>query len=241
MDAMITGSNRGIGLEFARQMVNRGERVFAATRNPQTATPLMELAAKSDGRLMILDLDVSLKKSIEEAVEEVSCHTDRLDLLINNAGINLGSQGLGDSTLGSDLGSLDSDFMTTFFQVNSLAPVIMAQAFLPLLERADPGKIVHLSSMLGSLEVAPVEGGNYAYDASKAALNMLNRRLARDLASRGIISVAMHPGWVKTDMGGPEAPMKAEQSVRMMLKVIDKLKSEQSGGFLQFNGKTHPW
>jgi NAD(P)-dependent dehydrogenase (short-subunit alcohol dehydrogenase family) len=188
----VTGANRGIGLELVRQMLLRGDRVFATCRQPELATELNRLQENHNGILTVLPLDVANKEAIDHAVSTVRGFADGLDALFNNAGVGGGREPLGQI--------IENDLVQTY-RVNAVAPLMIAQALLPLLEKGDRPAIVNITSRMGSIDDNG-SGGYYAYRASKAALNMLNKSLAIDLARNSIISVVIHPGWVQTDMGG---------------------------------------
>lgn len=229
MHCVVTGANRGIGFEFVQQLLARGDSVDAAARLPAQATRLHSLAGESGGRLRVLALDVADPKSVESfalAMGDVA-----VDLLINNAGI-MGEKG--------DLASLDPDDMARTFLVNAVGPVLVTRSLIPALRKGQGRKVVHLSSGMGSIGDNS-SGGSYGYRMSKAALNMASRNLAHDLRADKIVSVVLNPGWVKTDMGGSSAPLPVQASVRAMLARIDALTLEQSGGFLNHDGKTYEW
>lgn len=220
---LLTGSNRGIGLEFARQLAARGDRVVATCRDPESAHELVELDVEVE-RLDVSDAD--------DVARIADLFSDRpLDLLLNNAGIGVRHRGLGE---------LDYEQIETFFRVNAMAPLRLAEALLPALRRGDERLIVSLTSRMGSI-ADNSSGGSYAYRASKAALNMITRSLAIDLRDEGFRCVVLHPGWVQTAMGGGSAPVTTEESVRGMLKVIDGLDDEETGSFFDFTGETLPW
>ncbi len=231
MRILITGANRGIGLEFTRQYLARGERLFATCRNPQDATDLLVLSEQQPDRLTVLPLDVTDQPSIDLAHRQVQRQTDGLDVLINNAGIYVE---------GERPGRIDREAFRLTLEVNTIGPLMVTQAFLDLLEAGHQPRVVHLSSRMGSIGKKK-GGGDYSYSASKAALNMLARLLALDLRSKGIIVVALHPGWVKTDMGGPGATLDVSEAVQSMIDVIDGLTAADSGRFLQWDGGELPW
>ena len=231
MRALITGANRGIGQELTRQLLRRGERVFAACRNPTTATSLHDLNAEYRSLVSIVQLDVSDPASIDASFETVSELTDALDLLINNAGIQLADD---------HIGTLKMDEMLRTFAVNSIGPMLICQRYLDLLQAGESPRIVNISSRRGSL--AWYEDSRlYTYSASKAALNMMTKRLAVETKSTGIITIVIHPGWVMTDMGGPRAPIALNESVSGMLHVIDNLTIQDNGRFLGWDGEEVPW
>jgi NAD(P)-dependent dehydrogenase (short-subunit alcohol dehydrogenase family) len=228
---LITGSNRGIGLALARESLARGDRVFATCRDPDEAAELHALAAEHGDRLTILRLDVTEEETIETSVEAVQAEEDGLELLINNAGI---------SPSGERLGRLHAETMLHTFHVNAVGPMMVAQNYLDLLRSGDDPKILNISSRLGSLTLKS-SGGRYSYCSSKAALNMLTRALAFDLRSDDIAVLTMHPGWVRTDMGGSGAPVEPSESARGILRVADELTMSDTGGFYTYQGREVPW
>lgn len=230
---MVTGGNRGMGLEFVRQCLVRGDRVFAGCRNPGNAVDLQALSVAHPGRLAILTLDVTDEATIDASVETVRSQVDGLDLLINNAGAY---------PRGETPTTLNATTMLQAFHLNSVAPMIVAQRCLDLLRAGNHPKIVNISSKMGSLWWKEREGGgDYSYCSSKAALNMLTRTLALDLRSEGIIVVALHPGWVQTDMGGNAADLTPAESVGGMLKVIERLTEADTSKFFTWEGREHHW
>ncbi|MEM6532805.1 MAG: SDR family oxidoreductase [Myxococcota bacterium] len=235
---LITGAGRGLGLEFARQCLDRGDRVYAGVRNPSAAVELHTLAKTHQERLFVFPLDVTDPASLEKARDLVGAETDWLDLLVNNAGIN--SKALDEDHKNLRFGSLEASGMVTMFEVNAVAPILVVQRFVDLLEKAEHPRLLNVSSWLGSI-AEKNSGGNYAYCASKAALNMLTRTLAHDLAERDIITLAFNPGWVKTDMGGAKAHLSPTQSVCGILGTSDTATIEDTGSFFQWDGSKHPW
>lgn len=223
---LVTGASRGIGFEFVRQLLARGDTVFAACRDPQGADGLRAL--KSD-RLRLVALDVADDASIESSYAAVRAQTDALDLLINNAGILLD---------GDELGSLDFDGLLYILRVNAVAPILIAQRYRDVLERGSSPKIVGITSEHGSLAYKP-DGGPYGYSASKAALNMFMRTLAFDL--RGVTAFVLDPGWVRTDMGGSSASLSPERSVGGMMSVIERVMPRDAGKFFRWDGHEMPW
>lgn len=235
---LITGAGRGLGLEFASQCLDRGDRVYAGVRSPERAEALRKLGEKKPGRLFVFELDVADPASIASAHATVRRETEFLDLLINNAGIN--SRGVPEAQRNVSFGALEPEGMVTMFRVNAIAPVLVAQQFVDLLEKGNGPRILNISSWLGSIEKKQ-SGGNYGYCASKAALNMLGRTLAFDLKQRGIITLMFNPGWVKTDMGGEKATLTSTQSVCGILATSDTATLNDAGSFFQTDGTIHPW
>lgn len=234
---LITGANRGLGLEFTRRYLKRGEHVFVGCRRPEAARHLREMQATYPRRLTIVPLDVADTRAIRTSHAAVRAQVDGLDLLINNAGIY--------SSRGSDapperLGGLNFEEALTVLRSNAVAPLIVAQQFLDLLQAGDDPKIVSISSGLGSVS-ANTGGFPYYYSASKAALNMFMRSLAVDAKRWGIITVLLDPGWVSTDMGGRRAPTTPQQSVDGMIRLIDTLTPEHNGRFFTWQGHEQVW
>ncbi len=226
---LITGANRGIGLEFARQYTADGWRVFAGCRAPDAATELNQLAADYPGMVSVHDLDVTKSGTIAALASELS--KESVDVLINNAGI----AGPGTAADGTDF-----DGFAKTLEINTMGPVRVSEAFADHVAGSDSKTIVSLSSGMGS--IADNDSGGYlAYRTSKAALNMAVRTLAHDYAGWGIIAIVLNPGWVQSDMGGPSAPKTAAESVGAMRGVIGGLTKADSGKFFNHTGKEFPW
>ena len=229
LNSLITGANRGIGLEFVRQLLEGEGKVFAACRNPAEAKALGDLHDKFADRLKIVKLDVRNEDDLRDALAFISKETATLDLLINNAGI---------FPRGESLGALNAEQMLGAFHNNSVAPILVAQAFRDLLIKAK-GKVVNISSGMGSL--AQAGSGAHSYRARKAALNMYSRVLANELRSFGVTMIVMHPGWVQTDMGGRGAHLEVKESVSGQIKLIEKLSLQETGQFFRWDGSTIEW
>jgi NAD(P)-dependent dehydrogenase (short-subunit alcohol dehydrogenase family) len=234
---LITGANRGLGLEFTRQYLERGARVFAGCREPAEAPQLQTLWAAHRQRLGIVTLDVADPNSIQAAHTAMRLQVDGLDVLINNAGVY---SSRGSEELLERLGKLTFEEALTVLRVNAVAPLMVAQQYLDLLREGHDAKIVGISSGYGSVS-ANTGGFPYYYSASKAALNMFMRSLAADATRWGITTVLLDPGWVSTDMGGPNAPLTPKQSVHGMMRVIDTLTPRQNGYFLTWRGGEQVW
>jgi NAD(P)-dependent dehydrogenase (short-subunit alcohol dehydrogenase family) len=230
--SLVTGANRGVGLEFVRQLLARGDHVVATCRKPGKANALNALTGAHPGRLHVLPLDVADPKSRAELVHELPLvleDGDRLGLLVNNAGI---------LHAGERFGRLGADALDDSFRTNAAGPFLLTQALAPSL--ADGARVANISSELGSI-AGTARFGTPSYSISKAALNMASRLLAHALADRGIAVVALHPGWVRTDMGGAQAAVAPEDSVRGLLAVIDGLDAVRSGGYYDWQGRALPW
>jgi NAD(P)-dependent dehydrogenase (short-subunit alcohol dehydrogenase family) len=228
MKLVITGANRGIGLELTRQYLARGDSVLAGVRTPERAGELAALVEPSGGRLRIEACDVASETSVRSFATAV---TEPVDLLINNAGVR---------SRPDSLEQLDLDAVARMFQVNALGSLRVTHALLPMLRRSQGAKIVNLSSGLSSID-DNTSGGAYGYRMSKVALNMATRSLAQDLKGDGIIAVVLSPGWVQTDMGGSSAPLLVAESVAGLIGIIDRLTLEDSGGFFGLKGARIAW
>jgi NAD(P)-dependent dehydrogenase (short-subunit alcohol dehydrogenase family) len=229
---LVTGASRGLGLEFARQYAEAGARVFALAREPLRSERLMELASRFPKTLLPVVCDVADDESVKAARQEVEVATGALDLIINNAGVY--------GRHNESLESLDYDEIRRVFEVNTLGPVRISRAFLPLLKNGTRPRLVHITSMMGSVEDNR-SGGYWSYRISKSALNMANRNLALELERWKIPSVVLSPGWVRTDMGGAGAPLSPEESVSAMRQTIDSLTSSHSGNIYHRDGKPAIW
>jgi NAD(P)-dependent dehydrogenase (short-subunit alcohol dehydrogenase family) len=234
---LITGANRGLGLEFTRCYLQRGDHVFAGCRKPSAAPSLHALQARYPQHLSIVALDVADADAIRTSHRAVHSQTERLDILINNAGVysSRGSAGPLER-----LGELSFEDALMVLRVNAVAPLLVAQQFLDLLRAAGHAKIINISSGYGSVS-GNTGGFPYYYSASKAALNMFMRSLAVDAKRWGITTVLLDPGWVSTDMGGPAAPVRPEEAVRHMIRLIDSLTPRHNGRFLTWRGDDQDW
>jgi NAD(P)-dependent dehydrogenase (short-subunit alcohol dehydrogenase family) len=230
-NVLVTGANRGLGLEFCRQLLARGDHVVATARRPAQAHELARLVAEHPGRLHVLPLDVTDPKSEAEVARELPLvlGEERLHLLINNAGL-LHS--------GERWPHVPAANFEDSFRTNAMGPFLLTQALAPFL--ADGGTVVNMSSQLGSIERTS-RFGTPTYCVTKAALNMVTRLLSVALMERDITVVSMHPGWVQTDMGGEQAPLQPTQSVDGLLRVIDGLRRTHTGHFLDWQGEPLPW
>ena len=228
---LVTGANRGLGLEFVQQLLARGARVIAACRQPGRALKLTELAAAHPGHLHVLPLDLARERSIAGLAHEAGMLTDRLDALINNAGVLVS---------GERYGELNAKAFAETFATNVIGPLLLTQALTSLLEHGDAARVVNLSSDLGS-HADTLAFNTPSYAISKAALNMVTRLTAAELGPRGITVISLNPGWVRTDMGGARAPLAANESVAAMLEVIDGLNPGDSGRFLDYSGAEVAW
>jgi len=221
---LITGANRGLGLEFARQLHAAGATVIGTARRPDAADELEAIGVRVE------QLDVTDAASVTGLAERLG--DIPIDMLINNAGI-IGGRA-------ATLDDVDPEMVARTYDVNCLGPMRVTQALLPALRRGEGKKVVNISSALGSID-RNTGGGYYGYRESKAALNMFTRSIAGQLADDGFICIVMSPGWVQTDMGGPQAALTPEESIRGMLTVIDELTPAKSGRFFNHKGDELPW
>ena len=227
---LITGANRGLGFEFAKQYLADGWQVYAACRDPDSASELRRLADASGHKLRILNLDVTDRSSVKAAAAEVDGQA--IDLLINNAGIG--------GPRGQTVGNIDYEAWAKVLDANTMGPMRVSEAFVDNVARSERKLIVTLTSGMGSI-ADNTSGGSVAYRSSKAAVNMVMRSLAIDLAPRGITCVVVNPGWVQTDMGGPHATITPAASVTSLRRLIDTLGPAQSGKFFNYNGREYAW
>ncbi|RDY65610.1 SDR family oxidoreductase [Lysobacter soli] len=227
--SLVTGANRGLGLEFARQLLAHGDHVVATCRHPGRANALNQLVGEHPGRLHVLPLDVGDPKSHAELARELPLVMDGIDLLINNAGV-LHS--------GERFGHVPPANLDDSLRTNASGPFLLTQTLAERL--VDGATVANLSSVLGSI-ASTASFSTPSYAMSKAAQNMATVLLASALRERGIAVIALHPGWVQTDMGGSGAQITPVDSVRGLLKVIDGVGIGDSGTFLDYRGKPVPW
>lgn len=220
---LITGANRGIGLALAKEFKSRGYDVIGTARTPSDANDLKATGA------VVMQLDVTDAKSVSALAEAMKDR--KVDILINNAGISVENP---------SVAKLDIDVVEKTLTVNAIGPMRVTQALLPSLKKGSRKVIVGISSSLGSI-AANTNGGYYGYRESKAALNMFMRSLAAELKGDGFVCIAMDPGWVRTDMGGPQALLSPGESASGIVKVIESLKPRDTGSFSSYEGKPRDW
>jgi NAD(P)-dependent dehydrogenase (short-subunit alcohol dehydrogenase family) len=227
---LVTGASRGLGLEFCKQYAEADEQVIACCRNPDQAQALNELAAEHE-HIMVHQLDVTDHDSVDVLAAQLGHQT--IDVLIVNAGI------YGDSSR-HGFGNLDYDAWRTTLETNVLGAVKVAEAFTPHLQKSSKPIIAAISSQMGSI-ADNGSGGSLLYRSSKAALNATIKSVALDLQSSGVGVLIFHPGWVLTDMGGPNALIDTQTSISGMIRQIDSFKPEQTGSFIKYDGTVLPW
>ena len=220
---LITGANRGIGLELARQYSAAGWHVIGTARAPAAAKDLIELDVQ------IVQLDVTDQDSVHRLANTLADQS--IDVLINNAGVLSRLQSIKD---------IDFDQFDRMMAVNTVGPIRVTQAVLANLQAGKTRKIINISSVAGSI-TSKSSGGMYGYSESKAALNMFTRSLAGELRSDGFTCVVIHPGWVQTDMGGSSAAVTVQESAAGIRKVVENLTAADSGEFWTFDGQHLPW
>ena len=230
---LVTGANRGLGYEFSRQLLEAGHDVWGICRDPENAEDLkklVETSSKSDssGTLTLRRGDVSDEESLKEASQGL----ENLDVLINNAGI-MGQRE-------TKLNEICLEQMSRVLDINVYGIVRSTRVFLPFLKKGREKRIVNISSLMGS--ISDNGTGHYSgYRVSKGAVNMLTRNFGHELEPNGFTVLALHPGWVQTDMGGPAAPLNAVDSVRSMIRVLQSKSTSESGGFFDRFGKALPF
>lgn len=229
MQILVTGAGRGIGLELARAYGGRGDSVVATARDPEKADALRALAADAHGKVRVERLDVTSDESCLALARALG--DSKIDLLLNNAGI--GGRYVG-------LAEVDMKEALRVYDTNALGPVRVTRALLPNLRRAR-GKIASITSLMGSIDDNR-SGNAYAYRMSKAALNMASKNFALEFAGAGIVSVVVNPGWVKTDMGGPSAPLAAADAAAKIVALLDRVGPADTGMFFNGpDGRELPW
>lgn len=230
---VITGANRGIGFALAKTYLLDGNRVYAFCRNPDQATELAHIAASSAGKLTLHPLDIAQGESVAAAAKVLA--DTPVDVLLNVAGIVGGRK---ESVLDTPYTEADFDDWREAFEIMTIGPFRLTQALLPNLIAAK-GKVMTVSSQIAS-STWPY-GGMYAYGATKAGVNRVMRSLAIDLRDKGVAVASIHPGYVQTDMGGPNAEITPQESAAGIKSVIDNLNLDDTGDFFKWNGEKHAW
>lgn len=226
---LITGANRGIGLEFCKQYLEQGYKVFACCRDVSRAEQLKQLQHEFADNMVIITLDVASETSIQQL--QASLSNEPVDIVINNAGI---------FSVNNDNDLLNSKSWQPIFQINAIAPYLLTQLLIDNLIRGHQKKVINISSEMGSISLNHT-GGHTPYRASKAALNAITKNLAIEVTDKGITLVAIHPGWVQTDMGGPNGQLSPQASVSAMRELIEKMTLTDSGKFYNYTGEELPW
>ncbi|HMB57129.1 MAG TPA: SDR family oxidoreductase [Arenimonas sp.] len=227
--SLVTGAGRGLGLEFVRQLLRGGDTVVAASR--QTTPALAELQVLHGEALQIVALDVGDFDRLPEFAYAVGQRIEALDLLINNAGVLVP---------GERFGQLHASALETSLRINTIAPLLLTQALTALLTHGHAPLVANISSTLGSI-ASTHQFHTPSYAISKAGLNMAGVMMAQALIEPGIRVVNLHPGWVRTEMGGPQANLEPEEAVHAMLATLKRLPIETTGVFLDRHGEPLPW
>jgi NAD(P)-dependent dehydrogenase (short-subunit alcohol dehydrogenase family) len=226
MNIVITGANRGIGLALTERFAALPDAVvYALARDIDSAAELQALAGAHAGRVVPVALDVDDAGAIETLPRRLG--TARVDILVNNAGV----------PGRTEFGSISADDLSAIFRVNVFGPLLLTQALRAQFARGS--KVVNISSVLGSIERAG--SGYLTYGMSKAALNMLSKKLAAELSDAGVAVLALHPGWVRTRMGGDEAALDVDTAADGMMQTISAFELAHSGAFLAYDGSALPW
>lgn len=227
---LITGTNRGIGLEFTHQYLQQGWQVHACCRSPENAQALMKLRKEHPDTLHIHVLDVCNAAQRQNLVYELG--DTPIDILLNNAGVY--------GPFDMPFGELDTEQWLKTLETNTVAPLLLSQALAANVAASEKKIIATLSSKMGSISDNG-SGGSYLYRSSKAALNAALYSQSIDLSEKGITTLMLHPGWVRTDMGGPNGEINTEQSVTQMRATLDNASAADNGRFIDIDGSTIPW
>jgi NAD(P)-dependent dehydrogenase (short-subunit alcohol dehydrogenase family) len=228
---VVTGANRGLGLELVRAFAGRGDTVIAGCRDPGSATELRSLTGE------VQSLDIGDQQSIDAFVTAVGERP--VDVLVNNAGIDARNLGAADDE--RDVLVQSPEHLLGQVSVNAVGPLLLARGLLPRLRQASNPRIVNITSQIGSMEVSRTAGRDVGYAVSKAALNMITVKLASRLRDERIVAVMLHPGHLRTAMGGAAAAMDADDAARQITALVDRLTIDDSGSFLRWDGSVHPW
>jgi len=226
---LVTGTNRGIGLEFVRQLLARGETVLATCRDIDKADELRALEQESE-QLELFELDVAEATSLYNLPKRLEGRA--IDVFINNAGVY--------GPRGASFGKVEGEEWLDVLRINSVAPILLTQLLIENFRKGRAKKLVYITSKMGSINDNQ-GGGQYVYRSSKTALNSAVKSLSVDLADAGFSVGLLHPGWVQTDMGGPNALIDTQTSVKGMLGVIDDLNPQNSGNFFNYDGNEIAW
>ena len=226
---LITGANRGLGLEFVEHYLESGDDVIATYRNEESSFDLIKMSNERSN-LKLLQLDVSSNKSLNSFAGNLG--ESPIDIFINNAGVY--------GPRNSSFGNVDEENWLHAIKVNAIAPILMTQLIIKNIRSGADKKLIYITSKMGSIDDNK-GGGAYVYRSSKTALNAVVKSLSVDLENEGIVVALIHPGWVKTDMGGPNALIDRDTSVRGMTEVISNLDISSTGNFYNYDGSIIPW
>ena len=226
---LITGANRGLGLEFVERYLESGDDVMASYRNEDSSFDLIKMSNERSN-LKLLQLDVSSNKSLNSFAENLG--DSPIDIFINNAGVY--------GPRNSSFGNVDEENWIPAIKINAIAPILLTQLIIKNIRSGADKKLIFVTSKMGSIDDNK-GGGAYVYRSSKTALNAVVKSLSVDLENEGIVVALIHPGWVKTDMGGPNALIDKDTSVRGMTEVISNLDISSTGNFYNYDGSIIPW
>ena len=226
----ISGANRGIGFGLTLEMAQRGCKVAAGYRDETKSTELLAEAEKH-GNILPVKVDVTIEEDLRHLYQFIDNHLGHLNILVNSAGVNVNES--------AQVNELQWQDIVRSLEVNVGGPLMTSKILYPLLQKGKEKKIINISSQMGSIQLT--DGGMTPYRVSKAALNMLTRNQAIEYKKDGIAVVIVHPGWVKTDMGGPAAPMTVAESVGKIFKIIEMISLANTGEFISVTGDTIPY
>ena len=229
INVLITGANRGLGLGFVKKYLEKNANVLCTTRDISGSKELLKCKERYRNNIEIFELDLLKENGAETLANQLNGMP--IDILINNAGVGSSNQ---------HFEAVSSKPWLEVLKVNLIAPLIITQSLIENVKKSSSKKIYFLSSQLGSIG-DNTSGGMYVYRSSKTGLNQVVKSLSVDLKPKGITVVSLHPGWVKTDMGGPNAPVSIDKSIEGMTKVIDRTDIKDTGRFLNYDGTELPW
>lgn len=241
--ALVTGASRGMGLEWCAFLAKQGYQTILTASSEEKAK---QAAAELHGpRLSVIPYGLDVTKSSDRLAlsEFVASKFGKLDLLINNAGVNSRTRAKGDESLLAKnllLAHLDEQEILAMININAIAPILLARDLLSSLTKSDQAVVLNISSWLSSITIKN-NGGNYGYAVSKSALNMMNRAFANDVQPMGVTSIVANPGWIQTEMGGSKAPMTPKNAVQNLFRIVEHLTPADAGKFFNYNGEEHPW
>ena len=228
--AFVSGANRGIGFGLTLEMAKQGYKVAAGYRD-ENRTEKLSAEAKEDDNIFPVKVDVTVENDLKHLYEFIENRFDHLDILINSAGVNINEP--------AQVNELEWEDFAESLMVNLGGPFLASKYLFPLLQKGTEKKVINISSQMGSIQLSG--GGATPYRVSKAALNMLTRNQAIEYKRDGIVVVCLHPGWVRTDMGGPAAPMTAAESARKLFQIIEMLSLSNTGEFISVKGDKIPY
>jgi NAD(P)-dependent dehydrogenase (short-subunit alcohol dehydrogenase family) len=228
--AFVSGANRGIGFGLTLEMVQRGCKVVAGYRDESRSKDLL-IEAEKHGTILPVKVDVTIAENLESLYQFIENQFGHLNILVNSAGVNINEP--------AQVNELSWEDLARSLEVNVGGPFMISTVLYPLILKAGEKKIINISSQMGSIQLTG--GGATPYRVSKAALNMLTRNQAIEYKKDGIAVVILHPGWVKTDMGGPAAPMTAAESARKIFQIIEMISLSNTGEFISVTGDTIPY